>query len=370
LEWGKTLQKSRKKNDLNNGPLLPLFPAISPFSLQMYVVVQAQEGDEAERYGAVTGMKRLEQIRNDRNGSKFGSRTAAIIASSLAAVALVALATMNNNEDAPVAEESTFTGSMQKYNPTTGLLVTKYADPGFYMRVWWGTPVAWDDLKGPWSSAKTLLGESKTQTYITSINFPRASTLTALIGPPVPKPGTSDFQTLVCVWKGRFEVVNGGLYNLTLRSSAAGATLTISGETVIVNNNGDSETATDVKLGGGFHEIQVLWKAPGDDRPNDPAYIGEHTHSSSSRGGGARRAGGSPSCCGHTTDPLLPALSSPAGSSPARAASPELPKRPSCPSHVWTECSPFSAPEIFGSGNMDQGKSSSLETWIQGYLDL
>jgi hypothetical protein len=276
----------KKEKDQDNGPLRPLFPG---FSGAMYIVVQAQEGDDADGYGAVSGMKRLELIRNARNGPRFSGRTAAIIASSLAVVALVALATMSNTT--PVAEESTFTGSMQKYNPTTGLLVTKYADPGFYMRVFWGTDVSWDDLKGPWDNAKTLLGDSKLQTYITSINFPRASTLSALIGPPVPKPGTSDFQTLVCVWKGRFEVVTGGLYNLTLKSSAAGSSLTISGETVIVNDDGGSETATDVKLSGGFHEIQVLWKAPGADRLNDPAYICKQRAGSGERGAGRGERG-------------------------------------------------------------------------------
>jgi len=174
--------------------------------------------------------------------------------------------------DGTVEEESTFTGSIMKYNPTTGLLKTKFADPGLFTRVWWGQDVPWSDLKNSWWSAKDALGDPKIQTYIPNLNFPKASTL-ALLGQPFPKPSTSDFDSLVVLWKGRFEIVNEGLYNITLNASTAGALLNISGETVIINDDGGAETLTSFKLSAGFHPIQVLWKAPPVDAEYPKAYI-------------------------------------------------------------------------------------------------
>ena len=235
----------------------------------MYIVVQSQNDDD---YGAVVGIKRVDQLRNLRSGSLFSGRATGILASTICLCVIVALAS-SGSENSPVEEESTFTGSIMKYNPITGLLKTKYADPGLYTRVWWGKDISWTDLRGSWPDVKDALGDPKIQTFIPSINFPRASTL-ALLGKPFPQSGTNDFNTLVCLWKGRFEIVKEGLYNISLISSADGAYLNISGETVIVNSEGGEATLSEFKLGGGFHPIQVLWRAPDPDK-NPVAYISE-----------------------------------------------------------------------------------------------
>ena len=239
----------------------------------MYVVVQAQDGEEANGYGSVGGARRLEQLRSSRSSPRTSGRIAAILGASVCVCALLAL---SMSGDGTVEEESTFTGSIMKYNPTTGLLKTKFADPGLFTRVWWGQDVSWSDLKTSWWSAKDALGDPKIQTYIPNLNFPKASTL-ALLGQPFPKPSTSDFDSLVVLWKGRFEIVNEGLYNITLNASTAGALLNISGETVIINDDGGAETLTSFKLSAGFHPIQVLWKAPPVDAEYPKAYISEST---------------------------------------------------------------------------------------------
>jgi hypothetical protein len=49
--------------------------------------------------------------------------------------------------------------------------------------------------------------------------------------------GSGVFGTIICVWKGRLEVRNSGVYNLTLSSSANGAIFTMgSGINMIVND--------------------------------------------------------------------------------------------------------------------------------------
>jgi hypothetical protein len=230
----------------------------------MYIVVQAHDDSDGQSYGAVGGVKRVDQLRNARNRSMFSGRAAGIIGSTICLVAVAALA-LSSSGDAPVEEESSFTGSIMKYNPITGLLKTKYADPGLYTRVWWGKDVSWSDLQGSWPDVKDSLGDPKIRTFIPTVNFPRASTL-SLLGQPFPKPGTNDFNTLVCLWKGRFEIVKEGKYNLTLTTNSDGAYLNISGETVIVNSDGGDATLTDFKLAGGFHPIEILWRSTD---PND-----------------------------------------------------------------------------------------------------
>jgi hypothetical protein len=232
--------------------------------LLMYIVVQAHDDSDGQSYGAVGGVKRVDQLRNARNRSMFSGRAAGIIGSTICLVAVAALA-LSSSGDAPVEEESSFTGSIMKYNPITGLLKTKYADPGLYTRVWWGKDVSWSDLQGSWPDVKDSLGDPKIRTFIPTVNFPRASTL-SLLGQPFPKPGTNDFNTLVCLWKGRFEIVKEGKYNLTLTTNSDGAYLNISGETVIVNSDGGDATLTDFKLAGGFHPIEILWRSTD---PND-----------------------------------------------------------------------------------------------------
>lgn len=151
---------------------------------------------------------------------------------------------------------------MAKYNPVTGMLVTKYADPGFYTRAWWGKDVPFDVLAGSWDEAKKALGDSKATTFVTALNFPEEWTLESMFDPPFPSKFDPDFGTLVCLWKGRFEIIQTGNYNFTLKSNANGAFMNISGTMVLMNSDGEDVVLENEKMASGFHRVEILWKAP------------------------------------------------------------------------------------------------------------
>jgi len=204
----------------------------------------------------------------------------------------------------PVSDESISSGSITKVNPQTGQVETQKADPGIFMQVWWNTSADFDKLKF-WANSAIFdpakqtsdklakrIGPPEVSTFTPVINFPSAATLQATVGPTLPDQGSGVFGTIICMWKGRLEVKNSGVYNLTLSSSANGAIFTMgSGINMIVNDR-DGFLGEELfvqrtdNFEAGFHKFVLIWKAPdnrvdshialmysGPDTNNQPTYL-------------------------------------------------------------------------------------------------
>ena len=210
----------------------------------MYVVVQTT--DEGG-YGSIRPQTSGYGL-NKRGILLCDKRTAALAGSIVSALALMALV-FTSPSGGPVSEEAISSGSITKVNPQTGQVETQKADPGIFMQVWWNTSADFDKLKF-WANSAIFdpekqtsdrlnkrIGPPQVSTFTPVINFPSAATLQVAVGPSLPDQGSGVFGTIICMWKGRLEVKNSGVYNLTLSSSANGAIFTMgSGINMIVND--------------------------------------------------------------------------------------------------------------------------------------
>jgi hypothetical protein len=240
----------------------------------MYSPVPVVIGDG---YGSVCAVKN----RVRKNGLS-GKGKAALAGAIVAALGLVALVINSNSAVEPVSQESISSGVIKKVNPETGKVEIKIADPGIFMQVWWNTSAGFDKLKWwansglfdgnrqPSGKIRTLLGDPQVSTFTPVINIPDPETLQATIGSlaPLPAPGSDLFETVICVWKGRLEIVTPGEYNLTLKSSPKGAIFTMGSGINMIVNDVDGFYGVEKFLQrthnfeAGFHKFALIWKAP------------------------------------------------------------------------------------------------------------
>ena len=244
----------------------------------MYSPVQIDVGDG---YGSVRPVK-VGYGRTKSDAFFSDKRKMALAGSVVAGLCLLALILSSKDSSKSALGESISSGEIKKVDPKTGAIEISKADPGIYMQVWWNTSAGFDKLKWwansgyfdgsrqPASKVRALLGDPDVATFTPVINVPDAATLQVTVGRDTsfPSPGSDLFETVICVWRGRLEIVNPGEYNVTLRSSPKGAIFTMgSGINMIVNDVdgffGEEKFLQRTKnFEPGFHKFVLVWKAP------------------------------------------------------------------------------------------------------------